>query len=79
MSHLFSQESSNVIPFHSPCSMSDMPECGFCETALWLCLNRQTMRNHVIHGPLAKILMDYPCDYTLVFLRDERESFKKSS
>lgn len=61
----------NVISLQAPAIVS-VPEHAFNESALWLCLNRQTMRSHIIHGPLAKILMEYPADYTLTFLRHEQ-------
>ncbi|MDH4379093.1 MAG: hypothetical protein QE263_04215 [Vampirovibrionales bacterium] len=51
----------------------------YSEACLWRCENQHSHRIHVIHGPLAKILTEYPNDYCLTYLGDEQASlpFKK--
>lgn len=44
----------------------------YCEATLWRCENKHSHRVHIIHGPLAKILTDYPDDYCLTFLGDKQ-------
>jgi hypothetical protein len=49
------------------------------EGCLWRCENKHSHRIHIIHGPLAKILTEYPNDYYLTYLGDEQScvAYKK--
>ena len=44
------------------------------DASLWRCDNKHSNRVHIIHGPLAKILHEYPEDYCLTYLGPEQAS-----